>query len=232
MLRSKRPAFKPTAYGYSRRKRRIPRWLVLMLTGVVIGVGGLLFIQTSYGPTRLTTEQSEQLHFELNSANAENQRLQSQLAQVSRELDDAQNQLESQRNKIENHDATVAGLQRDIDLFTEAMPADPRGTSPGIHAANFRFADGRLHHSILVMQSANFDSTFAGQMKLVVTGRYTNGRTGHIEVEPFDISVDRYNYVEGDSAMPEGFTPRQVTIQIFEQGTQTQRATRIINVPR
>ncbi|MCQ9615861.1 hypothetical protein L1889_03390 [Paenalcaligenes niemegkensis] len=130
MLGSKRPAFKPTAYGHSRRKRRIPRWLVLMLTGVVIGVGGLLFIQTSYGPTRLTVEQSEQLHFDLNSANSENQRLQSQLGQVTRELDDTQIALESQRSKVENHDSVVTALERDIKLFADAMPADPRGTSP------------------------------------------------------------------------------------------------------
>lgn len=122
MLGSKRPAFKPTAYGYSRRKRRIPRWLVLMLTGVVMGVGGLLFIQTSYGPTRLTTEQSEQLHFDLNSANTENHRLQSQLGQVTRELEDAQSALESQRATLESHDEIVSALERDIQLFADSMP--------------------------------------------------------------------------------------------------------------
>lgn len=232
MLGSKRPAFKPTAYGYSRRKRRIPRWLVLMLTGVVIGVGGLLFIQTSYGPTRLTTEQSEQLHFDLNSANTENHRLQSQLGQITRELEDTQSALENQRAKLENHDEIVNKLERDINLFAASMPADPRGTNPGIRAASFSFDNAKLHHSILVMQDANPSSSFKGQMKLSVAGRYTNGRTGHIEIEPTEISVDRYNYLIGDSTMPDGFTPRQVTIQILEEGTQKQRATRIINVSR
>ena len=40
---SKRTVFKPTAYGSSRRKRRIPRWFVLLLTGIALGAGGLLF---------------------------------------------------------------------------------------------------------------------------------------------------------------------------------------------
>src|SRR5690606_19088723 len=83
---SKRQAFTPTAYGSSRRKRRIPRWLVLILTGVVLGAGGLLFLQKSYGPTRLTVEQSEQLHYDLNSANMDKQRLQSELTQQTRDL--------------------------------------------------------------------------------------------------------------------------------------------------
>lgn len=82
------------------------------------------------------------------------------------------------------------------------------------------------------MQEANPSSDFKGQMKLSVAGRYTNGRTGHIELEPTPIKVGRYDYLIGESAMPEGFTPRQVTIQIFEDGTQKQRATRIINVSR
>src|SRR5690606_34605650 len=82
----KQRAFKPTAYGASRRPRRIPRWLVLMLTGVVLGAGGLLFLQKSYGPPRLTVEQSEQLHYDLNSANMDKQRLQSELTQHTHDL--------------------------------------------------------------------------------------------------------------------------------------------------
>ncbi len=70
----KRHAFKPTAYGNTRRSRRIPRWLVLMLTGIVLGAGGLLFLQKSYGPPRLTAEQSQQLQIDLNSPNMESQR--------------------------------------------------------------------------------------------------------------------------------------------------------------
>src|SRR3546814_16356789 len=76
---SKQNVFKPMPYGSTRRTRRIPRWLVLILTGIVLGAGGLLFLQKSYGPTRLTVEQSEQLHYDLNSANLDRQRLQSQL---------------------------------------------------------------------------------------------------------------------------------------------------------
>src|SRR5690625_1046273 len=94
MFRSRnRHVFTPTAYG-PRRRRGIPRWLVLMLSGVALGAGGLLFLQTSYGPTRLTAEESQQLQFDLNSANLEKQRLQSELNQQARELKNATGQLE------------------------------------------------------------------------------------------------------------------------------------------
>src|SRR5690625_4132857 len=128
MLRSRKPAFKPSAYGYTRRKRRIPRWLVLMLVGVIIGVGGVLFVQESYGPARLTVEESERLHFDLNAATSEVQRLQTELGQVKRELAENKATVEEQASKIEQHDAIVSGLEKDILLFAETAPEDPRGT--------------------------------------------------------------------------------------------------------
>lgn len=231
MLGSKRPVFRPTAYDYSRRKRRIPRWLVLMLTGVIIGAGGLLFIQTSYGPTRLTVEQSEQLHFDLNSANAENQRLQSQLGQTTRELEETQTRLKSQQGSLDNHDQIVDALKKDIDLFADAMPADPRGTSPGIRSASFSTSDGKLNYNILLMQDKEqADQTFTGEMHFNIQGRYPNGRTGYIDLDPIAVSVDRYAHLTGDVTLPDGVSPRQITIQIFEPGNKRAKAMRIINI--
>ncbi|TGV06938.1 hypothetical protein E4695_11325 [Alcaligenaceae bacterium 429] len=231
MLGSKRPVFRPTAYDYSRRKRRIPRWLVLMLTGVIIGAGGLLFIQTSYGPTRLTVEQSEQLHFDLNSANAENQRLQSQLGQTTRELEEIQTRLKSQQGSLDNHDQIVEALKKDIDLFADAMPADPRGTSPGIRSASFSTSDGKLNYNILLMQDKEqADQTFTGEMHFNIQGRYPNGRTGYIDLDPIEVSVGRYAHLIGDVTLPDGVSPRQITIQIFEPGNKRAKAMRIINI--
>src|SRR5690606_30785667 len=133
----KRHVFKPTAYGTTRRPRRIPRWLVLLLTGVVLGAGGLLFLQKSYGPTRLTVEQSEQLHYDLNSANMDKQRLQSELSRETRSLAEVRAQLEAQAAELKAAQAQVEKTSKDLQLFADAMPADPRGTSPGIRAASF-----------------------------------------------------------------------------------------------
>ena len=111
---SKRNTFKPTAYGSSRRKRRIPRWLLLILTGIVLGAGGLLFMQKSYGPQRLTVEQSEQLHYDLTSANNDKQRLQAELSQQGRELAQVRERL-----------ATLHGAAGALELIA----VQPNGTS-------------------------------------------------------------------------------------------------------
>lgn len=228
---SKRQAFRPTAYGSSRR-RGIPRWLVLLLTGIVLGAGGLLFLQKSYGPTRLTVEQSEQLHYDLNSANMDKQRLQSQLNQHIQELKEANARIQSQDTELRERQAEIDRLSSDVALFTETAPADPRGTSPGIRAVSFNFADGQLDYHILVMQDADKVEPFSGDVTLTAAGRYSNGRNANEELAPFPISLERYTHLQGTVEVPEGFTPREVTIQIRADGSDRVSAMRVIRVPR
>ena len=215
---SKRNVFKPTAYGTTRRSRRVPRWLMLMLTGVVLGSGGLLFLQKSYGPTRLTVEQSEQLHYELNSVKMDKQRLQTQVSQQARELTEAR--------------AFVDKAKKDLQLFIDAMPPDPRGTSPGVRAASFRDANGQLEYEILVMQDEGKTDLFSGEVELVVAGRYANGKNANIDLPPFGIELQRYTHTQGRAPLPDGFSPRQVTIKITREGSSKQVATRTLRVTR
>lgn len=231
MLGSKRPIFKPTAYGHTRRKRRIPRWLVLMITGMVLGAGGLLFIQKSYGPPMLTVEQSQQLHDELNTAKAESQSLQSRINLAERERDSSLTHVADADKKLAQHNAIVSALEQDITLFAAAMPPDPRGTSPGVRAADFTNQGTELHYNILLMQDEDQSSTFKGTMTFNIQGRYPNGRTGYIDSEPISIELGRYLHTTGTLELPSGMVARQVTIQVYPEGnTQRAAAMRIMNV--
>ncbi|RTZ44741.1 hypothetical protein EKL30_09300 [Candidimonas sp. SYP-B2681] len=229
---SQRRVFKPTAYGNTRRARRIPRWLVLMFTGIVLGAGGLLFLQKSYGPTRLTVEQSEQLHYDLNSTNMDKQRLQSQFNQQTHDVKETRSKLESQATELKEAKEQLAKLTADIQLFADAMPPDPRGTSPGIRAASFDNDAGQLAYQILVMQDKGKAETFTGEVDLVVAGRYSNGKSGSIDLPPFNIELQQYTHVHGSAPLPEGFTARQVTIKITPQGSKKLSATRTLRVAR
>lgn len=229
---SKRQAFRPTAYGNSRRRRGIPRWLVLLLTGIVLGAGGLLFLQKSYGPTRLTVEQSEQLHYDLNSANMDKQRLQSQLNQQSQELKDALTRIQTQDTELQRLQEEIERLNSDLALFVETAPSDPRGTSPGIRAVSFNFANGQLDYHMLVMQDADKVKPFSGEVTLVAAGRYSNGRNANETLTPFPISLERYTHLQGTVDVPEGFTPREITIQIRADGSDRVVAMRVIRVSR
>jgi len=231
MFRSRnRHVFKPTAYG-TRRQRRIPRWLVLMVTGVVLGAGGLLFIQTSYGPTRLTAEQSQQLQYDLNSANLEKQRLQSELNQQGRQLSEVTTRLEQTTEELEKVSQELARMRADIKMFADSLPPDPRGTSPGIRAAGMRNVDGNLDYRILVILDDENES-FKGNVERVVAGRYSNGKSGHVNLPAFDVEFDHYIHIQGEEALPDHFTAREVTIQIRREGQEKVTATRTIIASR
>ncbi|MFA7668207.1 MAG: hypothetical protein WCX93_02550 [Burkholderiaceae bacterium] len=228
---SKRQAFRPTAYGSSRR-RGIPRWLVLLLTGVVLGAGGLLFLQKSYGPTRLTVEQSEQLHYDLNSANMDKQRLQTLVNQHTQELKEARTRIQSQDTELQRRQAEIDKLGSDISLFAASAPGDPRDTSPGIRAVSFNYEAGQLDYHILVMQDLGKTERYTGEVTLTAAGRYSNGRNGNVELAPFPVSLERYTHLQGTLEVPEGFTPREVTIQIRPEGSDRVSAMRVIRVSR
>jgi len=227
---SKRHVFKPTPYGYRPRRRRIPRWLVLMLAGMALGAGGLLFLQKSYGPVRLTAEQSEQLHLDLNSANIDKQRLQSQLNQQSYELDEARTRLTQQSAELAQARQQLDQLQRDVNVLADAIPPDPRGTSPGIRAVRFQSRPGRLSYRILVMQDANTSQPFAGTMEFAVTGRLGNGRSVTIDLPAIDVALTRYAQFDGVLTLPETMTAREITIRVRRAGETQIRATRTLRV--
>lgn len=226
----KRHAFKPTAYGNARRARRIPRWLVLMLTGIVLGSGGLLFLQKSYGPPRLTAEQSQQLQFDLNSSNMESQRLQTQLNQQAQELAEIHDNNEKLGKRLEQAAVTTTQQAADIKLFAQALPPDPRGTSPGIRAATFKNIDRTLSYDLLLMQDEGKTDLFTGEIELVVNGRYPNGKIVNIDLPRFPVALKQYTHTEGQIPLPDGLIARQVTIKVYEKNSTKLSATRTIKV--
>lgn len=226
---SSKRTFKPTPYGATRKKRRIPRWLILMLTGVVLGSGGLLFVQKSYGPTLLTTEQAEALRQELNSTHLEKQRLQSQVDRQTHEIDELRTSLDKQTQRASAAEKSLNEMAANIQVLADAVPPDPRGTSPGIRAADFTTADGQLVYSLLVMQKSAQDPSFKGKMDFAVQGRYPNGNTTTIDMPVGDIEVGYYNAFNGQAELPRAFTPTQVTVRVRDQAERI-AATRTLRV--
>src|SRR5689334_6409085 len=76
-------------YGSSRRKRRgVPRWAVLLVLGIALGAGGVILVQERYLPPRLSADASTRLRESYQRADAERQRLQTELDATSRRLQD------------------------------------------------------------------------------------------------------------------------------------------------
>lgn len=229
---SNRPAFKPTPYGYTRRSKGIPRWLVLLLTGIALGAGGVLFLQRSYGPQRLTVEQSDQLRMDLNTANLDKQRLLNETKQLKASLDQTTQTASQQAEQITRMKHDHAELESGIGSLIEAIPADPRGTSPGIRSVDMVGATGQLNYRILLIQDSTDGDTpaFDGQIKLVASGHYSNGKTVYVDLLSAPLHMTLYKELRGEAALPEGFRARQITIQITPEGSDKVAATRTVRV--
>lgn len=233
----KHPTFKPTAYGYSRRSRGIPRWLLLLITGIVLGAGGVLFLQRSYGPQRLTIEQSEQLRTDLNTANLENQRLTADAKKLHETLSQSQKSEKSANQAMTQARQHAADMQAGVASLIDAIPADPRKGTPGIRAADVTLAQGGLHYQILLIQDIPQGETEApnlrGTVKLVAMGSYPNGNHGYQDMASLPLDMGRYTVVKGNwTDIPKGFRPFQVTVQITAEGSEKVVSTRTFRLTR
>jgi len=223
-----KPVVFRSSSGFQRR-RSVPRWLVQLLVGIVLGAGGMLFVQTSYGPARLTLAESEQLRRELDTTTRDNQRQQEQLEQIQHTQQQAETRAATARTELNDARETIAAQQADILALVARLPPDPRGTSPGISAATFRNLDGKLDYQILIVQNAGAP-TFIGKMTLIVEGIYPNERVVTLDLAPVDVTLDRYGFVTGQASLPATFTARQATIRLTENGQTRTSATRTLRV--
>lgn len=187
--KSQRAVFKPSVYQPGQRTRRMPRWLVLLLVGIGLGAGGVLFLQTNYGPQRLTVEQSEQLHSELSAANLERQRLQSQLEETTQQRDANKTGHEKLTSDLAEARSKIDALNKELVLFQDAMPPDPRGGNLGIRSATFKRAPGLLDFQVLVMREERQGAPFKGTLTFSIDGSYPNGRVATITPEGPTLNV-------------------------------------------
>jgi cell division protein FtsL len=228
--RSQRAVFKPSVYQPGKRSRRMPRWLVLLLAGVVLGAGGVLFLQANYGPQRLSVEQSEQLHSELSAANLDRQRLQAQVEEVTQQRDAARSTHEKLTADLTQARQQIDALNKNLVLFQDAIPPDPRGGPIGVRSATLSRQPGQLDYQVLIMRDGDKTGVpFKGTLQFAVEGRYPNGRTGTVTPDALPMDLDRYAHMGGTLTLPEGFIARTVTIKVLDSA-QKQQAMRVYYV--
>jgi len=228
---SKRSVFKPSVYETStrRRGRRVPRWLVILLLGVILGAAGLLFLQTSYGPQRLSVLESQQLTNKVDTLKQDQQRLQSELNATAHDLALTREARAALSVELTQAKSSIAPLQEDIAHFAAVMPADPRGGPIGVNAGIFTRQNGQLGYHVLLMQDEPANQAFTGTLTMAVEGRYANGRTQTLTLDALEVSLTRYQHFKGLVALPDGFTPLRVTVRVLDAADR-QRAMRILIV--
>lgn len=225
--RSKSTTFTPYSFGHKKPARRVPRWLLWLLIGMVAGAAGVLFVQQEYMPPRLTAKQSEQLTAQHAQVSVALQQANAQLEQVNQQLSQQRSREQGLVGELERARAALKPLQDDLELLQDVLPPDPRGGNLQIRAGRYFNRDGRLsYHLVLTREQGN--APFQGTVQFAVEGRYPNGRTATITLDPIPLKVDRYENVQGDAALPDGMHARQITSRILDANGRMQ-AMRVIN---
>jgi len=204
-------------YGRRRSPWRLPRWLVLLLVGAAAGAGSLFYVQERHLPPRLTAAASTQLQGDLERAEGERLRLQTQLATTTEQLDAALAQKKRQDAELAAPRAATQRLQDELSAVIAALPPDPRGGEVEVRASRFTANRGALAYDVVLTRERSPAQALAGSLQFNVLGSTARGSEASIELTPVAVSIGSQQVVRGSLPLPDGFKPRQVTVQVLDK---------------
>ncbi len=204
----------------------MPRWLVLLLTGTVIGVGGVIFVQERYLPPRLSASASTELRSALEKAEAERQSLRSELGDTTERLKSALSEKQALDEELANGRATIESLRGDIASVLAALPPDPRGGAIEVRAGQFSFESGKLVYDVTLTRDRGGNKAFNGVMQLVVAGQNNSS----VNLKPVPVSVSHYQSLRGSLPLPNDFRPSQATVRVLDRIDGRQLGMRVLLV--
>ena len=141
---------------------------MLLLAGVAIGAAGLWVIQERYLPPRLSADATARLRTDFEQADAERQRLKSELAATSQRLQTALAQGKALGDEAATSRRTVAHLREDVAALAAALPPDPRGGAVQVRAARLTSEGGRLMYDVVLSRDRGGNKPLAGVLPSIV----------------------------------------------------------------
>jgi len=228
MLGSSRPIpFDP--YRRRRSRRGVPRWLGLLALGIALGAGAVLVVQERYLPPRLSAEASAHLRDSFERADAERQRLQTELTATSDRLRGTLDENSRLQSDAAARNETLKHQREDIASLVAALPPDPRGAPVAVRAARFEVQGGALAYNVVLSRDRAGANPFGGVVQFVVAGASGRG-DDTVTLGPVPVSVGLYDTVRGTLALPQGFKPRRATIHVLDKVGGKLMGMRVINI--
>ncbi len=216
MLGQSRPVpFDP--YGRRRSRWRLPRWLVLLLTGTAIGAGGVVFVQERYLPPRLSAGDSASLRSAFQEADAARTRLTRELDETGKRLVVALADKKTLSDQLAAGRAGTERLRGDLASAIAALPPDPRATPVEVRAARFSTKSGMLSYDVVLTRERASDKPMPGVLQFIVAGESARSSTSTVAPQAFAVSIGAFEVVRGNLPLPDGFKPRQTTIQVLDR---------------
>jgi hypothetical protein len=218
------------SYGSSRRRKGVPRWLLLLLIGAAAGAAGVIYVQERHLPPRLSAAESERLRTSFTEADAQRQRLQAELEETTRKLDAAVAETKRLGDELAASRQAAERLQGDVAFVAAALPPDPRGGAVEIRAARFSRAGEALAYELALAREGAHGRPLSGVVQLVVTGEPSRGTETTVSLEPIAVALGSHQVLRGSLPLPEGFVPRQCTIRVLDRPGGQLLGTRVMYV--
>ena len=217
-------------YGRRRSRWRLPRWLLLLLLGLTAGAAAVFFVQERYLPPRLSAQDSASLRTAFAQADTERQDLRAQLARTRQELEATQAAKRKQDDELAAPRAAAQRLRDDMAAMIAALPPDPRGGAVEVRAARFEAQGNALAYDLVLTRARDASKPVAALVKLNVAGQSSRGSETSVALDPVEASIGAQALVRGSLALPVGFKPRQVTVQVVERAGNKPLGMRVLAV--
>jgi septal ring factor EnvC (AmiA/AmiB activator) len=201
----------------SRRRKGPPRWLVLLLTGAVAGVAGVLLVQEKLMPPRLSASASTQLQQTLAQTQQERQLLQQRLNETTQRLEAALAEKKTLAGDLDASRRTVEQLRKGMASLVDSLPPDPRGGAVQVRAARFKAERGQLLYDVILSRERAGAAPRNAVMQLLVAGASKRGPETTVKLQPVPVSVGAFEALSGGVPLPEGFDPRQATVHVLDR---------------
>jgi len=212
--------FRPVVFDPYQKRRsawRPPRWLVLLLIGVLIGATGVIVVQEQMLAPRLSARESAALRTSLEQAERDRERLRADLAAATTKLDTTLADNKAIAGDLAADRERTRNARADYEFLVAALPPDPRGGVVEVRAARLTRQRGALGYEVLLTRAKPGAQPLAGVMQFVVGGVAAGGVERYVTLEPIKISVGAHQSLRGNLALPDSFTPRQTTINVLDR---------------
>jgi hypothetical protein len=233
--RSRPVVFNP--YGRRRSRWRLPRWLVLLLVGGVLGALAVVLVQERYLPPRLSAAQSNQLRGELDGARAESTRMHDALAQATARMNAALSERAQLQTALADSRASAESAREVASSLVAALPPDPRGGAIEVRAARFEPKGGELGYDIVLTRARPRGANAAAAAKpmpavlqIAVAGANARGAEATFAAPVVELAVGEQQSVRGKFELPSGFKARESTITLMDRVGGKRLGMRVIRV--
>lgn len=205
------------SYGHRRKRGRPPRWLVLLLGGAALGAGAVVLVQERYLPPRLSAQESARLRSDFDTADAERLRLQQTLASTQQQLAAANADKKRLNDEAAASRSQIDRLGADLAATVAALPPDPRGGTVEVRAGRFTVRGGTLVYDVVLARDRASGRVTTGVLQLNVAGASSKGADTMVALKPVPLSFTAHEVVRGSQPLPEGFRPREATVQVLDR---------------